>query len=381
MRSLLPRNLVIPLALGALVAAYWLAALFVAFPVLNPKSDFSTYYTAAAALRAGASPYDPATQEAWRMRLFGTRPVDVASWYFYPPWFLLFILPFMLLPIGTAGFVWFLLQPCAVWPACIYLLRRQLPQAWPLVAVWGLAWVPVVIVIKFGQISLLLLLAFLTFAEVVRHPRWDWLGGLCLTVLSFKPLLLLGPVLILLSLHRWKMLLAGGTIIAALAALVVDVYGMHLVPDYLDGLRFATKLRVIDPTWQYTSSLAAFTRGLGRYEWPALFLLSCGAVGVWLGILRWRGLTDATYTAPVLGILVSPHALAYEPVLCLAVLPALVSRPVRIWMPLVAISFLLPSIVQRVASIDPVVVALWLAAILGTVAAVAAVEPATADRT
>jgi alpha-1,2-mannosyltransferase len=358
------RNLVVPVVLGIGIAAFWLFALLKTARPPNPNSDLVGYYIAATLMRAGVSPYDRTAQQERRVQLVGDPNPHAVLWYFYPPQFLLLMLPFTLLTVGWANVAWLALQVCVVWPACVYLLRKQLPRAWPLVAGWPFGWAPIFITLKGGQVSLLLLLAFLLFAHAVVQQR-DRVAGLCLAVLSIKPALLLVPVLLLLYLQRWEGLLAGGLAVAIPLLIVVAIYGATLISGYLETLQFATHLQATDATWRgLTCSLAAITRGLGRAEWPALLLLDLCAFAVYVQIVRRHSVREAAYTAPLLALLVNPHVLVYDLVLCLVALPVLVSRPLVLWAPLVFFGFFFPVNVGW-SFVDPAMTAFWLLAIMG----------------
>ena len=101
----------IPLALGALVAAGWLLVLVAGAATPNPHSDFVGYYTAARLFQDGVSPYDRHAQIALRAELLNTSPdARAIQEYFYPPVFLLLILPFTALSVGAASLLWLCLQ-------------------------------------------------------------------------------------------------------------------------------------------------------------------------------------------------------------------------------------------------------------------------------
>jgi len=216
-----------------------------------------------------------------------------------------------------------------------------------------------------------LLLAFLGFIDSLGRQR-QWLAGLCLSVLALKPGLLFAPVLLLLYYRQWKALLVGGFALVGPLVMMMAVYSPSLWRDYVTALHFAVAQQGSNNLWNTaTCSFTGLTYGLGPMRWPAIVLLDLCAVGIWLPIARRRDPLEAACTAPLLGLLISPHALAYDLTISLAALPVLARRPPHLLAPLVVAGLVLP----------PALVALrmgWLGAVwLFTCLALVAFVPAT----
>lgn len=355
------------IGIGLAVASQFLIVQFAATRQGPDRhSDFVDYYVAAQLLRSGQSPYDPVAQLQARSAAIGAQPDPGAIvYYFYPPPFLLLIVPFTLLSVWAANAVWTGFQVCILWGGCACLLGRAL-RGWsrPFVLIWSLAWLPVVVSFKFGQISLLLLLAFLGFARALEH-RNDLAAGFWTVVLGLKPTLLLLPVMLLLYLRSWRALFAAAVLSTVAVATTAVAFGSTAFAGYRDAVHLAADLQASSALWRVSSySLAALTRGLGSFDWPVLIVLSVLVVGLWLQIFRKHGATEAAIAMPVAAVLISPHVFIYDFAICLATAPALVRRR-PLWRVLFLLSgFVLPW-VAHVALSDPRPVIFWMLLLLG----------------
>jgi hypothetical protein len=338
-------------------------------------SDFITYYTAAKLLQSGLSPYDLQQQRSVRAALPGCPAADpnAVLWYFLPPPFLLAIVPFLRLSPRAANVLWSCIQALVVWPACLLLLRRQLSASvWWLTLAWAALWFPMVAAMKFGQLSLILLLAFLGLRRSLAAGR-DITAALCLAMLTVKPPLIVLPLLLFVWQRRWKALLASGAFIVAAYALTLALYRPALLSEYLSSLSVASMIQASNESWrQSTYSLAAITGRLGPGQLPLLVAATLGVVVLWGGILwRW-GPIEAALGMPAASVLISPHALTYDLVLCLTSLPLLAERSAYIAIALTTVGFLLPWATRlpwfpHMAEAEPPLMAGWVLSLLITV--------------
>jgi hypothetical protein len=145
----------IPVFIGTLATFTILVLLFSDLRRGVSQRDFVTYYVSAQLLRSGVSPYDQQAELTLHRQIGPPPDSSGNSLYYYPPSFLLAMLPFAARSPSTATLLWLGLQVVVVWPLCLYLLRRQLPaQLWLMVCAWSLPWAPVAIALVFGQVSL-----------------------------------------------------------------------------------------------------------------------------------------------------------------------------------------------------------------------------------
>src|SRR5262245_5284939 len=208
--------------------------------VPDPYSDFVGDYAAATLLRTGHPPYDRDAERAMRPQLVGTlADPDAVVEYFYPPWFLLVILPFTWLTVSTANVCWTVLQGVGVGGLCAFrLVSRLSPIQAGLVLSWLPVWFPAMVTPKFGQVSLLLLLTFLGLADAVRRGN-DVTAGLWLACLSVKPTHMVAPIVLLVACRRWKSLIVAGIALLTLTVITISAFGVDLLGGYVDRLHLA----------------------------------------------------------------------------------------------------------------------------------------------
>jgi hypothetical protein len=356
-------------------------------------SDFLTYYTSATLLETQRSPYDATAQQEVRSQLPGVLlpEPDAILLYFLPPPFLLGILPFTRWSPRVANMLWTCLQLIVVWPACLLLLKRSLGWwPWLVLLAWSLLWYPMVTCIKAGQLSLLLLLAFLGLHDALRRGG-DIAGGLWVALLTIKPTLVVLPLLLLAALRRWRVIVTAMATVTILHAVTVAIFGRQVLGEYVSSLAVASRLQTSAAPWRLsTYSLAAIANCFGSAHWPVSLVLDLGMIGLWVRILRRRGAFDAALSLPAASMLISPHVLVYDLVLCLALAPLLERRAGRASSLLLVCGFLtpwftraarfvsipvaeemLPRTVSTLDLADPLLMVTWVICALGTVLLVA----------
>lgn len=189
--------------------------------------DFSHYWIAARLAWAGepASVYDAARLQAWFKDFFGAGTQIV---WFYPPTFLLLLLPTAWLPYLPAWLVWILLTLAGY----LLIVRRIAPH--PLIIWWALAFPAAFQNFGYGQngfLSVTLLGGGLLLLES-NH----FLGGLLLGLFTYKPhLAILIPVALLAG-RRWRAL--GGLLTGAAGLVVASlwVFGLDTWLVFLGSL-------------------------------------------------------------------------------------------------------------------------------------------------
>lgn len=155
-----------------------------------------------------------------------------AGYFAYPPPVLLLASPLALLPWQLSGLL-LVLASAAAFEAWARLSSGRSALAWLVL------WVPLAQGLVIGQTTLLAL-AGLLFAERMYGQRRDWPAALLLSLALLKPqiTILAGAWLVFIALRerRWRFLLAGATITAALWAASVAIAGPQIVPQWLGGL-------------------------------------------------------------------------------------------------------------------------------------------------
>lgn len=172
------------------------------------------------------------------LRLADPALIRPRAWFnwFYPPTFLLAVLPLALLPY-LMSYALFVLGTLAGYLA---LLRRIVPMAGSTLVVIALAFPPTILTAFNGQNAFLTAtLAGLGLMLLERRPV---LAGVCIGLLSIKPhLAVLFPLALVCS-RSWKALLAAGLTALGLTVLSVAVLGMRTIPAFLEGIHLARTL-------------------------------------------------------------------------------------------------------------------------------------------
>jgi Glycosyltransferase family 87 len=236
----------------------------------------------------------------------------------YPPQVSIFFAPFAWLSYPWALVLWLALS-AIIYGACCYAVWRACPNlrsngftvlilAFAFPAFWHL--------IAWGQTSALALVCF-TLAFFAMRAQREFLAGLALGCLIFKPQLGLAAALVFLITLRWKVI-AGGLISAA-AELMAAVlyYGAGPLRQWIRALLNVRRmLPLLEPKLYQTHSLRTFWAML--IPWPsvafALYVISALLVAALL-IRCWRGRASLPlrYSALLLAtVLLAPHLTVYD---------------------------------------------------------------------
>jgi hypothetical protein len=236
----------------------------------------------------------------------------------YPPQVSIFLAPFARLSYPWALTLW-LAFSTLIYGACCYAIWRTCPRlrdhertVFILAAAFPAFWH----LIAWGQTSGLALAAFAAAFLALRKEH-EFLAGLALGCLIFKPQLGLAAATIFLITLRWKII--AGAIVSAGAQLLAGVlyYGIESLRGWIRALRnVPNALTLFEPRIYQTHSLRTFWYML--IPWPraslALYVTSALAVCV-LTIACWRSRLPLAvrYSALLLAsVLVAPHLTVYD---------------------------------------------------------------------
>jgi hypothetical protein len=257
-----------------------------------------------------AAAYDPqALFAAMQQSAAGVLKPNPAYRWFYPPGFLLLLMPLAVLPLMAAYAAWTMAGVAAVFAS----LRRILPQGGFILPM--LAFFPFFHTVVVGQNALLT--AACACGGMLLMDRRPGLAACCFAVLSAKPhLFILLPVLLACA-GAWRLLLMTAAIAVAANLLAIAVLGSGLVPEFLHGLAAARQLAesgdlpaVRMPTVYAMLRLA----GVG----PIAALASHAAVALLAAAVAcavWRKCPDLDLKAAAFmlaTLMVSPHLFEYD---------------------------------------------------------------------
>lgn len=242
---------------AVLITVLALAFVFVAslFALSHPQHDFIEYWTASHLVVHGGNPYSLPEMFKMQRTLGWEEPVPLM--FVCPPWALPLIAPLGIVSsYGAAWLVWSALLIFAAalssrWLMDLYFADLRIPEISDTAfyrSLFAFTFYPVLLALKFSQISPLLLLGVAGFLHFTRRER-PILAGLMLSLTLLKPQLL---VLVWIALlfdsvrrHRWKSLLASAAavLLATGLALLLD---SHAFQQYRELL--ATPYLEINPS-------------------------------------------------------------------------------------------------------------------------------------
>jgi hypothetical protein len=323
-RLLTARRITLHAAL--LAACLWsLYALDLATPGLRDRAghikgaDFLHFYTAGYLVRLGRldALYDPAALSAYQLRLV---PESVRN-YFVASYGPQVYLPFSVLarlPYTWATLVWALLN-CALYFACCYALWRACPKLQPhfrTVLLLAVAFPGFFSLVAFGQTSGPALALF-TLAFLALRCRRNFLAGLALGSLIYKPQLGLAAAVVFLLAAEWRVL--AGAVAAAVAqvSFAWAWFGAAVMKQWFNSLlRTSQALPFIEPRLYQLHSLRGFWLLLLPWRTVATVLYALTAMVVsGLAVLCWRRRASLTlrYAALLIAtVLAAPHLMAYD---------------------------------------------------------------------
>jgi len=282
--------------------------------------DFLQFYISARLIREGRTGqlYDQHVADQELRALVGETRVRLPT--VYGPQVGWMFLPLARLPFAAAARIWIVLSLVA-FGTCLYLIVRCCPNLrlrGRTVVIYALAFPPLFHFFVRGQISVLVLACF-TAAFLAFRADHDWLAGIALGFLAFKPQFLVAiPVILLLS-HAWRAL--AGLIASALGQLVLTTlhFGSAVMRSYLDTMFHMSR-------WIGNAelSLAPIQMHSLRAFWTllipwtnialALYVLSSSAV-IAMAVAIWKSSEPISLRFSALtlaAVLVNPHIFVYD---------------------------------------------------------------------
>lgn len=216
----------------------------------------------------------------------------------YPPFVALFFSLFARLPFIEAYLVWMAISLALYWTGVTITLRDALPREGAkqaLILCVALAFPAFVLSnLVNGQLASVAVASVAAAIALERRERW-FAGGLVLSLMCYKPTLLVLVVPMLLLTRRFKMLAGFATGGAALAAAATAICGVRVWPAYVEIVRLIGQISRMGGNfelrrWQFVdfNSLSYAMRG-GR-SWAGLAVLGVVLTAslVWLVRLLWQ---------------------------------------------------------------------------------------------
>jgi hypothetical protein len=282
MKSWLRQTLVVLLLGACLVLLFRLAPQWISKQV--NYDDFVEYWAAGRLNLEGSNPYSP--EEMLPLELQTGRRYALPLLMYNPPWTLPLVMPFGVLNYPLSRLLWFAAQTALIFFCASYIWKfyHGPPNLHWLAWVIAFTFLPTLFVLKYGQISAVMLLGAVFFLMVTRRQVW-WLAGLALLCLSIKPhtlyLLVLAFFVWVLSERRWPLLVgsAGGIFLATGIAVAFN-------PLVLKQYFFA--LDQHSPIWWATPTIGGTIRYLLSPEKKWLQFLPTVLGVIWFGYYWWK---------------------------------------------------------------------------------------------
>jgi len=282
-------------------------------------TDFLHFFTlgSLALERHGADLYDIDAQAALAARRVPTAE-GIRYLPLYPPQVSLLFAPFAHLAYSWALALWWLCS-ATVYSICCYAVWRSCPhleQHGLTVSILAAGFPGFFNLIAWGQTSALALACFTILFFLLQKKR-DFLAGIVLGCLIFKPQLGLAAGILFVLLGAWKIVI--GAILSAAAQLSIGVlyYGIAPLRAWFSTLwNVGAMSALLEPKPYQTHSLRTFWSML--IPWSSLsiglYVISATIMIVWT-ILVWKRSQDWALRFSLLllaTVLVSPHLTVYD---------------------------------------------------------------------
>jgi hypothetical protein len=283
-------------------------------------TDFLHLYTlgSLAVVHRGADLYDMNAQAA----LAAERVPDAVGVRYlplYPPQVSIFFAPLAHLSYGWGLILWWSCS-LVVYGVCGYSVWRACPnlrEHGGTVALLAVAFPAFFHLIAWGQTSAAALAIFTLMFFLLRERR-EFLAGLVLGCLIFKPQLGLGAAVVFVSMGAWKTVVGAAVSAAGQLGVGVLYYGMEPLRQWARMLlHVQAVLPLLEPKIYQTHSLRTFWSML--VPWPglslSLYILSAAIVlGITIACWKDSGVSlSLRYSALLLtSVLVAPHLTVYD---------------------------------------------------------------------
>ncbi len=206
----------LPLVAIVLFATVVGAAVFASSIAETLGFDFLAYHLAAVRVLDGAPVYDLSFDGAGSFGLF-----------YYPPTFVLMVVPFALLPSMVAVWAWTVLLVAAFGLGVAVLpVSRQVK--WLVILLAGMSW-PFVYAIKLGQVGPLLFLGFALGWRYLERPTVFGIAAALGAAIKIQPGLVLAWAL---AMRRWSAVFIGGIALVGLIVAATALTGFSAWADY-----------------------------------------------------------------------------------------------------------------------------------------------------
>jgi len=284
-------------------------------------TDFLHFYTlgALALEHRGADLYDMNAQAA----LAAWCVPDAAGIRYlplYPPQVSILFAPWALFPYAWALALWWACS-AVIYALCCYAIWRASPSLHDYggtVALLAVAYPAFFHLIAWGQTSALALACFTGMFFLLRDRR-NFLAGIVLGCLIFKPQLGMAAAVIFVAIGAWKVV--GGALVSAGVQLAIGVlyYGGGALRRWIEMLRNVRSLfPLLEPRSYQTHSLRTFWEMLVPWGEVSLALYVVSALLV-LGmtVVCWKRRPETPlalrYSALLLAtVLIAPHLTVYD---------------------------------------------------------------------
>lgn len=341
------------------VLSFLVAAIAVAHQTEDKHFDFGIFYYGAHMVLDGArhALYEPAIQRVFQVQFH--RPA--ALLFCYPPFALIPFLGIAELPIEIAFVIWTIIS-LGLLILSVQTLARHAEFRygnWPIL--FSLAFMPVASCLGHGQVSLVVLSAYVLAYSLWRRGRL-FLGGAVLAIATLKFQLVIGFIAVLLLKRKWRELLGFATGSAMFGALSVAMVGLPTVLQYPVFLSHGGGDLGSEPdkmpNWRGLMSLVGADH--------TVIVAALSLLTILFAAKLWRDLDTGFVASIIAAMLVSYHSGSHD--LCLFLIPAFLARnigfPPKQLLRLALSALLLPEILAAFGGhyallAIPLVLCLW----------------------
>jgi hypothetical protein len=268
--------------------------------------DFSIFWTASALSLAGETNavYNLPEFQAAQLKLIGKTTPPGCGWY-YPPIFLLLVLPLALLPyllslgfwLGVTLFGYLLVMRCVAPSHLTIWLTLAFPATF-----WNF---------YYGQNGFLSV-ALLGGGLLLLLNRSPILAGLVLGLLCYKPQLAILIPVALIAGKCWKALIATITSALLLSLISILVFGHEVWSAFLSNIALhkhifesANLIKFEFVPTIFSAAMLAGLKPVSAYLLQGIITIAVTAVVFWVWLKK--GASEITASILVLGILLVPH--------------------------------------------------------------------------